>query len=203
VLGQWRESRVTDARERTLAEAFVLFYAQGIRAVGVDLLVAQSGVAKASFYRHFPSKLALVVAYLERRHTAWMAWLDEEVTTRSNGKGDELLVIFDALADWFVDPGYRGCAVINAVAEVGAESPEVVDGARRHKGALRAYLVGLAVDANLFEPDAVGEHWALLVDGAMVQAQIGHDASPARAARIAAELLLRNGGSTSKTETSA
>jgi AcrR family transcriptional regulator len=204
-LGQWRESRITDARERALAEAFVLFYANGIRAVGVDMLVARSGVAKASFYRHFHSKAELVLAYLDRRHGAWLAWLDEEVATRARTKGaqDRLLTVFDALADLFADPDYRGCASINAVAEMGPGSPEVLERALAHKAALRSYLAGLANDAGLRQPEALARQLALLVDGAMVAAQMAHDPAPARSARQAGALLLGSNGKKPATRTRA
>ena len=180
----------------------MLFYANGIKAVGVDMLVERSGVAKASFYRHFHSKGELVLAYLARRHGAWLAWLGEEVDSRARRGQNRLLTVFDVLADQFADPEYRGCAVINAVAEMGPESPEVCRQAHTHKAELRAYLAGLASDAGLRQPDALARQWVLLVDGAMVAAQVAHDPAPARSARLAGEALLGSNGRTKSKATS-
>jgi AcrR family transcriptional regulator len=177
--------------ERLLAEAFVLFYEKGIRAVGVDLLIARSGVAKATFYRYFPSKAALVAAYLARRQEAWLAWLRDEVAARADTAEDRLLAVFDVLADLFADPDYHGCAAVNAVAEVAGEADAVLEVAVTQKAACRDYLRGLAEEAGLEDPDEVTDAWMLLVDGAQVTAarQRG-DTAPAGLARRAAELLL-------------
>jgi AcrR family transcriptional regulator len=189
-LGQWQEARVAGARERMLAEAFVLFYAQGIRAVGIDLLIARSGVAKASFYRHFPSKVQLIVTYVDRRHEALLAWLSEAVTERASSPRDQLLAIFDALADLFTDADFHGCCVINAVAEVGADAPTVVAQALLCKAKTREYVASLAAAAGLAAPEAVAVQWELLIDGAFVAAQRTKDPSAAHAARQVAVLLL-------------
>ena len=116
------------ARDRLLARAVVRFYESGIRAVGIDPLIAEASIAKATFYRHFPSKADLVVAYVQRRSDAWLRWFDEAVDGR-------LDAVWDVLAEHHADDGFRGCAVVNAVAEVGAAVPGVVDAARRHAAA--------------------------------------------------------------------
>lgn len=190
-LGQWSEPRAPGARERLLAEAFVLFYSQGIRAVGIDLVISQSGVAKASFYRHFPSKHQLVVAYVKQRNDALLAWLTEDVAVRARSPRQRLLAIFDSLADLFADPDFRGCPVINAVIEVGLDSRDVVEQARVCKEATRQYVLGMATEAGLRKPEQVARQWELLIDGAFVAAQRTQDASPALVARSAAEKLLR------------
>ncbi len=101
-------SAVASPHDRILAEAVMLFYGDGIRAVGVDLIIGRSGTAKATFYRHFPSKADLVVAYVERRSEAFLGWLAAEVAARSNGGEVPLLVLFDVLGDLFADGAYRG-----------------------------------------------------------------------------------------------
>jgi AcrR family transcriptional regulator len=181
-------------RERVLMEAFVLFYAHGIRAVGVDLVIARSGVAKATFYRHFPSKNDLVIAYLDRRQRAWFTWLTDAVASRATAPLDRLLAIFDVLGEQFADPDFRGSAVINAVAEVGSESPAVVERARAHDADFRAYVRALAEDAGLPGASDVADHWALLIDGAFAAAQRRSPEDVAASTRRAAELLLAAGG---------
>jgi AcrR family transcriptional regulator len=193
-LGQATAAIVTAPRERVLAEAFVLFYGTGIRAVGIDLLIERSGVAKATFYRHFPSKAQLVTAYVKRRHDAWMAWLTEDVSARGGKGATPIVSIFDALAELFADPDYRGCAVINAVAEVGDSTPEVLELARFHKDKVREYVATLATKARLTRPGDVAEQVGVLIDGAMVRAQ--RDRGPAAAAvarRVCEKLVASNG----------
>jgi AcrR family transcriptional regulator len=194
-LGQSHGAVVTAARERVLSEAFLLFYSTGIRAVGIDLVIARAGVAKATFYRHFPSKAELVAAYVQRRHDAWLAWLREDVDDRGGNGTAPLLAIFDALAEWFADPAYRGCAVINAVAEVGESAPEVLVQARRHKAELRDYVAGLAGDASLPAPDQVAAQVVVLIDGAIVAAQRERNADASRVAQRTCELIVSTNGS--------
>jgi AcrR family transcriptional regulator len=193
-IGRSRDERFTDARERMLGEAFVLFYDSGIRAVGIDLVIRRAGVAKATFYRHFPSKSALIVAYVERRHDAFLAWLRQEVGSRAPGGTMRLLAVFDALADLFADPQFRGCAVINAVSEVGHDTPEVLDQAKRCKAAFRGYVGELATAAGVPDPSAVANQLAILVDGAFVTAQRKDAVDPAEQTRQVAATLLAGAG---------
>jgi AcrR family transcriptional regulator len=178
------------ARERLLAEVFVLFYATGIRAVGIDLVIARAGVAKATFYNHFPSKSALVLVYLERRHSAFLTWLGREVA-RTRAAEQRVLAVFDSLARLFADPDFHGCPVINAVAEVGAESPELVAQASGHKADLHRFLSGLLVDGGHDRADALASQCCLLIDGAFVSAQRQPGPDVARLAKQAASTLLR------------
>jgi AcrR family transcriptional regulator len=117
------------ARERVLLTAHALFYREGIRATGIDRVILEAAVTKATFYRHFPSKNDLVCAFLERRHTLWMAWFVEALE-RLGGNVDALTA---ALAEWFNDPGFRGCAFINSAGELGGVVPQVLEISRRHK----------------------------------------------------------------------
>jgi AcrR family transcriptional regulator len=182
------------ARERILAEAFALFYSDGIRAVGVDLLIARSSVAKATFYRHFPSKTALVETYVELRRQTMLGWLTASVAERSESPAGRLLAVFDVLAELFADPAYRGCAVHNAVVETGADSPAVIELARAHQADLEQYLATLATEAGLPAPEEMAARWVLLMDGAFTGAQRTRDATPADVARRTAEELLAKAG---------
>lgn len=95
------------ARDRILETAQRLFYRYGIRAAGVDRIIAESGVAKMSFYRHFPSKKDLVVAFLERRHRFWMDWFTRRVQELAeNRTSPGLAVLADALQEWFSEPDF-------------------------------------------------------------------------------------------------
>ena len=167
------------ARERILITAHALFYRDGIRATGVDRLIAESGVAKLTFYRHFASKDDLVRAFLDYRHELWMAWLVDALGRHGARPGGGLEPLVAALAEWFADPAFRGCAFINAVAEVGGSLPDAVAIARRHKQEMTDVL------ADLLPPGPqqyeAAHAVAVAVDGAIVQAQMAGDAAAVKA----------------------
>ncbi|WP_406366329.1 TetR/AcrR family transcriptional regulator [Streptomyces sp. NBC_01546] len=172
-----------EARTRLLDAAEALFYADGIQAVGMDRIRADSGVPLKRLYRVFPAKEALVTAYLERRDRRWTTSLREAVT----GSPTPVLTVFDWLADWFSEPDFRGCAFLNAYGELGAGGPPaVLDVVRRHKSELRALL------AELAGPDhpALADQLLILVEGATVVAALDPGPEPARRAREVAERLL-------------
>ena len=164
------------ARERILVTAHGLFYREGIRATGVDRLIAESGVAKLTFYRHFGSKEALVRAFLNYRHERWMAWFVDALGRHGATPSGGLEPLLAALSEWFREPGFRGCAFINAVAEVGGSVPDVLAIAQRHKQEMAEVIAWLLPDGPDTQPAARAA--ALAVDGAIVQAQTGR-AGPA------------------------
>ena len=171
------------ARERILLTAHELFYADGIRATGIDRVIAASGVTKVTFYRHFPSKDDLVRAFLEHRHGVWMAWFVDALGRRDAqqriAQGQALPVLADVMAEWFADPVFRGCAFINSVVEVGASVAGAADIAREHKREMVEVIAGLLPDGP--QRTAIAQAAALGVDGALVKAQMG-DAALAREA---------------------
>lgn len=177
------------ARERILDVADRLFYERGIRAVGVDTVVAESAVAKTTLYSHFRSKDELIAAYLRRRSERWLAFVDDELAAQRGGPTRRLLRVFDLLGDWFAEPGFRGCPFINACAEFAADHPAAAV-AREHRAQLLSRFVDLAAEAGAKSPDRLAAQLMLLYDAAMVSAQIEGGPSPARTARDAAAVLL-------------
>src|SRR6478736_1692930 len=105
------------AREKILATAFRLFYAQGFRAAGIDTIIAESGVAKATFYKYFPSKDDLILTYLDKVDGVWTGQLHAAAASAGENPADQLVGLFDALYSSCQREGYRGCAFINAAAE--------------------------------------------------------------------------------------
>ena len=146
------------ARDRILDTAFRLFYARGIRAVGVDLIIAESGVAKATFYKHFPAKDELVVAYLDKVDVIWTGQLREAAEAAGPAPADQLVGLFDALGTACRREGYRGCAFINAAAEAAPGTP-VHQRTVAHKRAVLAWLRELATRAGADDPDAWPGRW--------------------------------------------
>ncbi len=177
------------ARQRILDAAFRLFYARGIRAVGVDTIIAESGVAKATFYKHFPAKDDLVVAYLDRVDGVWFGQLRSAAEAAGDAPADHLVGLFDALSTACRREGYRGCAFINAAAESQPGTP-VHDRTVAHKDRVLAWVTGLGTDAGARDPGQLARTLTLLLDGGLASGAL--DASPEapRAARAAAEALV-------------
>ncbi|MBB5933058.1 TetR/AcrR family transcriptional regulator [Streptomyces zagrosensis] len=176
----------TQARDRLLKTAEELFYAEGIQAVGVERLLVVSGVGRASFYRHFAGKDALVAAVLKRRGQHWLAWLETAV----EGHGGGPLAVFDALADSAQRGAFHGCAFINAMAETADTHSEVYQLARAHKRRIAGYVEGLIKAAGHPRPEALAAEFVLLMDGATVTAMHERTGAPALRARSIAERLL-------------
>ncbi|CAL8476573.1 TetR/AcrR family transcriptional regulator [Caballeronia novacaledonica] len=166
---------------RILHIAHDLFYRDGIRATGVDRVIAESGVAKKTFYRYFPSKDDLIVAFLDFRHDNWMTWFRDALARH----GGTLSALVPALAEWFGSEAYRGCAFINSVVEVGATLPQAVDISRRHKRDMTAAIRTLMPGSRTAKADA--QALALAVDGAIVAAQFAE--SPADALKALARVV--------------
>ncbi len=159
------------ARDRILVTAHDLFYRDGIRASGVDRIIAQSGVAKLTFYRHFAAKDDLVRAFLDYRHERWMAWFVDALGRHGAAPGGGLAPLAGAMAEWFADPAFRGCAFINAVTELGASVGGVIQVAARHKQDMVDVIADLLPAGT--QQTARAQAAALAVDGAIVRAQMG------------------------------
>lgn len=155
------------AHERILHTAQALFYAHGVRATGIDRVIAEAGVTKVTFYRHFPSKNDLILAYLDHRHARWMDWFTEALSRH----GGHIGALVPTMAEWFEGEGFRGCAFINVVGELGEELPEVVGIAQAHKADMARAIAALLPASRLRK--ATAQALALAVDGAIVQAQMG------------------------------
>ncbi|MGX2994553.1 TetR/AcrR family transcriptional regulator [Streptomyces sp. JNUCC 64] len=177
----------THARARLLAAAEELFYAEGVRAVGVERLLTASGVGRASFYRHFAGKDELVVAVLQTYGTRFLDWLTRDVAVR----GGHPLTVFDALADRFAQSDFRGCAAINTIIESADPDSAAHRVAADHKDDVVRYLTGLLTIAGAPRPVELARQFLLLIDGAIVTALRERDARPAYRAQAIAAALLR------------
>ena len=178
------------ARERILDAAYELFSHHGVRATGVDAIIAASGVAKMTLYRHFSSKDDLVVAFLERREARWTrAWLQGEVEQRAWSPADRLLAIFDVFDGWFRTPDFEGCSFINVLLEIDDRRHPVHTAAVRHLANIRAFLRQLAEEAGVADPDGFSRQWHMLMKGSIVAAVEGDTDAARRAQEVAALLL--------------
>lgn len=160
-------SRAARSRERVLSVAAQLFYAHGVRAIGMDQIVAQSGVAKTTIYRHFPTKDRLVEAFLEKEDGEFWGQWDDALDAETDPAR-----CLDALCRWVgervVRPRYRGCPQVNVGAEFSDDGHPAKVIARRHKAEMRQRLVAMCSAAGSSSPEDAGAQIALLFDGAFV-----------------------------------
>lgn len=181
--------RPSAARQRILATAFGLFYAHGPRGVGVDRIIADSGVAKATFYKHFPRKDDLVLAYLELVEQTWFGQLRAAAGAAGAHPRDQLVGMFDALGSACRRDGYHGCAFINTAAE--AEPGSAVHARTvEHKTVVRRWVADLAQRAEAPDPDLLARQLTVLLDGGLSSGVLDADPDSPAAAKAAARALV-------------
>ena len=182
------------ARERILDTAYELFSRHGTRAVGVDRIIAECGIAKMTLYRNFPSKDDLILAFLERRDEQWTrAWLQAEAQRRGTTPAQQLLAIFDTFESWFVREDFEGCSFINVMLELADCDSEVRQASVRHLADIRAFVAGLAEKAGVPDPDGFSRQWHILMKGSIVSAAEGDLKAAARAKELGTLLLEHHG----------
>jgi len=178
-----------DARERILATAYELFSRRAIRDVGIDEVIERAGVAKATLYRHFPSKDDLVIAFLERREERWtVEWVEAEAKRRGATPEEQLLAIFELFDEWFHRDDFEACSFINVLLEMGPAN-RVGQASVRHLASIRSVVGRLAEEAALRDPASFAHSWHILMKGSIVSAAEG-DAEAAQRARSMARLLI-------------
>jgi AcrR family transcriptional regulator len=179
----------TSVRERILETAQRLFYRDGFRAVGVDTIIAEAGVAKMSLYRHFPSKDDLIVAYLEESNRKYSEWLDRAVAHLEDPL-DKLMGIFQAIEKLATSPECLGCTFQGTAAEFPDRDNPGHQVALAHKKGVRNRFAQLAREAGLRQPGDLADQMLLLMDGAWVAARMYGPANPAAGLTEAARALI-------------
>ncbi|AGL16314.1 TetR/AcrR family transcriptional regulator [Actinoplanes sp. N902-109] len=160
------KTRPSEARLRLLNTATRIFYAEGIHSVGVDRIIAEAQITRATFYRHFPSKEDLVLAYLREVHAMDRARVDAAIAANPS-PADALTGVAEAIAQSIRSPGFRGCAFLNAAAEYpGADQPvhqEII----AHRQWFLDTLTVLMAQVNPESAAPAARHYVMLRDGAM------------------------------------
>jgi AcrR family transcriptional regulator len=189
-----RSKTASDARQRILDTADRLFYAEGVRAVGIDRIIAESGAAKMTLYSHFRSKDDLILVVLQYREEQFMRWFGQSMERHIEAGESRLTALFAALKEWFETPTFRGCAFINASVELAdAKHPGFLF-ARQHKERFHAFLARLIEETLSAAAARLAPAIAVLIEGAIVTAVIEGSPKAADVARDAALLLLSLAG---------
>ena len=176
-------------RDQIVEAASRCFYERGITATGVDTIAAAAGVSKRTLYNHFECKDDLVLAYVERREHRWRKALDERLDGVADPV-DRVLVYFDAYFDLPDDEGFRGCAFINAAAEIPDPDSQALEFLRASKERVRREVGALVHEAAIPDADAVATTLALVLEGAIALSGVFHDRQGVEAAKAAARTLL-------------
>ena len=178
-------------RDQLVETALGLFYRHGFHATGVDRIVAESGVAKMTLYKHFKSKDELILAALRLRDERFRNKFMQGIERKARDPADRLLAVFDVLEEWFEGGEFSGCAFVKASAEFGRHDDPIHGVAAEHKRLVLSYIRDLARAAGAADPDELADRLGLLMEGAIVLAQVTGKLDYARKARAAAEVMLR------------
>jgi AcrR family transcriptional regulator len=178
------------ARERIVSTAYALFTRRGVRGVGIDEIISQSGVAKATMYRHFRTKNDLVLAVLQRREQLWTFDLVEQQSRlRGNTPEEQLLAIFDVFHDWFQKrEDFDGCSFINVLLELGAAHP-AGQASIQYLDNIRTIVRERAEAAGLVDVDDFARSWHILMKGSIIAAAEGDLQAAQRAQAMGRSLI--------------
>jgi AcrR family transcriptional regulator len=190
VLGMRRKKETSEARQRILETADRLFYQEGVRAVGIDRIIAEADVAKMSLYNHFPSKDDLILAVLKYREESVLGFFRSAMERHGKKAKSPLRVFFSALKDFLESPGFRGCPFQNAVVELADPAHPGTEFVRGHKQRFSEFLRGLVDETVGKAGTKVAAAVTILVEGAIVTAVIQGKPDAADVARDAAMKLV-------------
>lgn len=179
-----------DARQRILETAERLFYAEGIRAVGIDRIIAEAGVAKMTLYNHFASKDDLILAVLQLREQQVDAMFTKSIERHARNGSDRLNGFFTALQEWFDSRGFRGCSFINAAVELADSNHPASQFSTAHKGRFHDMLADIILETAGKKAAKAAPAVALLVEGAIVTAVLEKSSDAAEVARQASLALV-------------
>ena len=181
-------------RSQIIEAATRLFTEHGYHATGVDTIIKESGIAKRTLYRHFPSKEDLIVAVLKTYNEDFTRSMMERTENKSSDPKEKLLYLFDLVNDWFHDKSFFGCMFINAVGEYSARESEIRAVCKDFKATIRTYIESLCREAQLSEPEELAKRLALLIEGAIVTTQVSQLADAGATAKQTAILLIEAAG---------
>ena len=177
-------------RDELVQKALQAFYHNGFHATGMDMLVRETGISKTSIYNHFRTKDDLILAVLRLRDEKFRNWLYRRMDELASTPSNQLVVMFDALGEWFRDPEFKGCMFIKAASEFQDPEHPIHKHCAEHKRMIEKHLVDLAQDADLVRPVELVQKLMLLKEGAIVSAQLQQVDCPAKFAKEAATIMV-------------
>ena len=191
---QSRDEGQDSGRERVSRAAYELFSREGVRAAGVDAVIARAGTAKMTLYRNFPSKDDLIIEFLRRREQLWTRdWLEAESRRRGRTPREQLLAIFDVFGEWFSKPDFEGCSFLTTMIEINDREHPVHQAAVGHLANIRGYIEKLAAQIGISDVDSFARKWHILMKGSIMAAHEGDTAAAARARELGELLLAAHG----------
>lgn len=170
-------------REHLIDTAIDLFAERGFHATGIDTILERSGVSKKTLYRHFRSKDELILAALKKYDGLFRNGFMRQIEDRAAAPRDRLLAVFDVAEAWFRQNNFYGCMFINAIGEFSAAGTPIRQVCKEFKAMMRGFIHELCLQADVPDPAGLAEELALLLEGAIVTAQVSQDRS--RAAQVA------------------
>lgn len=177
-------------RAELIRKSLLLFYRNGFHATGMDLVAKETGVSKTSIYKHFRTKEDLILAVLQLRDENFRNWLYRRMGEMADTPQDQLLAMFDALAEWFKEDDFQGCMFIKASAEFQERDHAINTQSFAHKRLLADHFTELAREAGYTDPNALACQLLILKEGAIVIAAMSHSAASAAEAKEIAKILL-------------
>ncbi len=179
-------------KERIIEAASELFYFKGYNQTGINQIIEEAQVAKASMYQHFRSKEDIAVAYLKKRHLSWMSDLITFVSPQKTNK-EKLLAAFDYLEHWLEQVDFRGCGFQNIVCDLPEDQQKIKDQVLLHKNEVKDLVYNLLKEEDLYannKAEALGNELLVLLEGSIILSQIQKNKWPIIAGKNAAKHLL-------------
>lgn len=177
-------------REHLVDTAIDLFAERGFHATGIDTILEKSGVSKKTLYRHFRSKEELILAALRKYDGLFRNEFMRQVEARAHTPRGRILAVFDVAYSWFKHNNFFGCMFINAIGEYSENDTPIRQVCKEFKTMMRGYVRELCVRAKVDDPDGLAEKLALLLEGAIVTAQVSQTPDAAQVAKSTARVLV-------------
>ena len=180
-------------REELVSKALDSFYQGGFHAIGMDRLAKETGVSKTAIYKHFRTKEDLILATLRLRDEQFRNWLQRRTEAITDDPRARLLAIFDALGEWFDEPGFRSCMFVKASSEYQQRDHPIHAVSAEHKSLLARYFEELTTKAGAPEPKELAYQLLLIKEGAIVMAHLHDPKEVNRKAKRLAEVTINAG----------
>ncbi len=178
-------------REKILVTASNLFESRGIQASGVDTIIAEAGIAKATLYKHYPSKNLLVTAYLRDKSDRFYEWLNSRLVSKKENSVEILITLCELVEQWIMTPEFHGLPFHIASVEFPNPDHPINQYSAVLAVELQGYLAKIAATAGAKDPEALGQQLTILFEGAALVERLSRGAGAAKRAKNAAITLIR------------